>query len=249
LAQDGTLLIDGAAGNPVTIRPNQREYEVGSWDGIFADPEGKLEVYHADISHAEFNLRADTGSKITIEESALKFAEDASILFRSAGVLKVNRCTITDNEGDGIRVEGFTLIPDTVLIENSTIRFNQGNGIVIDLYDPMDEKVIKIEGNTIQANSFHGIQLKNEVYPKINQNAIFNNDIFNLNGGYDLRLEPPFGGMFATGINIDGRNNFWGAAFALRDSSQVADLMIYDSSDDVNIKSYVRYVPWLNIHP
>ena len=114
---------------------------------------------------------------------------------------------------------------------------------MIDLNDPFGNTPINIANNNITWNSFYGIQLVRAVYPTINQNSLYNNDRIqsNATNRRNLRLDPGFIGNLA---EIDATNNYW-----LTTDSLVIEQTVFDSRDDAQVNTRVRFWPWLNTAP
>jgi parallel beta-helix repeat protein len=249
----GELEAVGTQGLPVTIKPNRRNPAAGFWKGILADVEGsmtgKVSLTHTKVSYAEYNIRADTDANATLTGCSISHSQGDGIYFRSSGTLIVDDCTISQNGGNGIKVEkqSFSSLDTsiTITVTNSAIQFNGGSGVEINHQENYAaHSFIEFTGDTIAYNDFHGINILRGAYPEISDCAIMFNDIFRVNNGFNVRIDPGFVGNFPT---IDARGNFWGSSFAVADSNQIASL-IYDIKDNPALPR-VRFVPWCDVHP
>jgi hypothetical protein len=246
---EGTLKINGNPTHMVNIKPNRINPENGFWSGIRANPNSSsplVVLNYARISKGVNGVRADEISEVRTDGSIFVHSSEAGVFHRSSGDLHILRSNIIDNEGMGILIEKLTSYPDSIIIRDSNIRFNQASGIEIELPDTYGVSVVEINGDSIALNSKHGINLSGGVYPQIHNNAIFFNDVYRQNGGFNLHIE-----TFFHGINpyINAIDNYWGASYEwLADSNDVAQ-MIFDHQDNVNIPVRVWFVPWCNDHP
>ncbi|MFH1754741.1 MAG: right-handed parallel beta-helix repeat-containing protein [Candidatus Latescibacterota bacterium] len=247
----GILVTNGTSTNPVVFRPNSRAPEPGFWEGMVGSTDpgsqvepGSFQLHHTRITYAAESVLLTSGASAELEECQFYFSRDVALHHDSgSGKLIVRNCQITDNNGDGIVVSSFSTKPDSVVIVGNKISLNGGNGIVLDLLDPFGVTPIQIVNNEITRNIFYGIQLIQASYPTINQNSIHSNDRIQANGANrrNLRLEP---GFIGTLPEIDASNNYW-----LSIDSLVIDQTVFDSRDDAQINTRVRFWPWLHIWP
>lgn len=242
----GALITRGTADNLVKFLPNSRAPEAGFWEGMLGStdagsgaPPGSFNLQYTQITYASENILLTNGSSAELEHCQLYFSRDVAMHHDSgSGELVVRDCRITDNFGNGIEISSFSTYPDFVEITGNEISFNGGAGIVIDLNDPFGTTPITIANNNITWNSFYGIQLVRAVYPDINQNSLYNNDRIQSNAANrrNLRLEPGFIGNLA---EIDASLNYW-----LTTDSLVIEQTVFDSRDDAQINTRVRFWPW-----
>jgi hypothetical protein len=247
----GTLNCNGTADNLVKFLPNSRSREPGFWAGMLGStdagsgaPPGEFHLNYTRITHAAQAVLLTNGASADLQGCQLYFNRDVAMHHDSgSGELIVNNCRITDNDGDGIVISSFSTYPDFVHITGSEISFNGGVGIQIDLNDPFGDTPIDITGNEIIWNSFYGIQLMHAVYPTVNGNALHTNDRLQANAANrrNFKLETSFSGSLP---EIDATNNYW-----LTTDSLVIEQTIFDSRDDAQINTRVRFWPWLNAAP
>jgi parallel beta-helix repeat protein len=247
----GTLLTNGTADNMVKFLPNSRNPDPGFWEGMLGSkdagsgaPPGTFDLHYTRITYADENILLTNGSSADLLGCQLYFSREVAMHHDSgSGALIVRNSQITDNFGDGIVISSFSTYPDQVAITGNRISFNGGMGIVIDLIDPDGTTPINISNNEITWNSFYGIHLVRAVYPTINQNALHTNDRLQANAAdrRNLRLEPGFIGNLP---EIDATNNYW-----LTTDSLVIEQTVFDSRDDAQVNTRVRFWPWLNSAP
>ena len=251
----GTLNIPGTVSQPVNILPNNRSPNVGYWRGIWAveiegAQVGQINLSYTRISYAQDNIRADNWSNVTIDHCVLSKAEDAGIFFRSEGMLTVDGCDISHNDGDGIRIEKGSDTPYTLMVTvtNSTIGSNGGSGVEMNL-DPFvvgRYAIINFTDDVITYNSYNGVNLLDGAFPHIERCAIYLNDIYGANNGFNVRIDPAFQGAYDS---VDARGNFWGAAYA--DSamgSTEIQKFIYDRMDNAALPEVLIF-PWCDAYP
>ncbi|GEM_PF-5024717 len=251
---NGELRIEGTADSPVVITPNVPSPPSGYWFGIHADANnksGKLDLQHAHIEYAKWNIRADADSYVRLRNCKISHGLAEGVLFRSVNALIVKNSDISANRADGIKIELFTNnnLPDSIHIIDSNLRYNLGSGLVVSLQDSMGDVPFLVQGDSISYNSFHGIKLIYKTYPVINHNAIFFNDLSGVNGGQAVYLDPGFSGeRLPPNDFIDARCNYWGGAFLLADSTLISN-MILDGRDRADISAWVRFIPWIDNFP
>lgn len=243
----------GSQALPVTIAPNRRNPAPGFWKGVLADIEGnmvgKVTLNHTRISYAQYNIRADERSNVSLTGCTISHSQMDGIYFRSSGDLIVDGCSISENGQNGIKAEklsySFTDTSINISVTGSSIQFNGASGIAIDHQENYAaNSIIVFSQDTIAFNDIHGIHLLRGAYPDISNCAIFFNDLFRIYNGFNINIDPDFVGLYGA---IDARNNFWGSWFALADSNEIASL-IYDYKDN-NSLPRVYFVPWCNDHP
>ncbi|UCG52611.1 MAG: right-handed parallel beta-helix repeat-containing protein [Candidatus Latescibacterota bacterium] len=258
----GSLDVNGTSGERVVFRPNSRNPEMGSWQGITASPSGEVPVVdlrHTDILYAVDAIKANEVAIVRLDGCRIKFSQENAVLHRSTGELRVENCVITDNNRTGIRIKrgpGVD-VPETVVISGDSIAVNgdlsgatpydDDAGILIDIDDPVGTASIDISCNEISRNGTTGIQLANAVYPFIHHNAIFGNERGKSGERFNIRLTNNFGGVIPT---IDARNNYWGAPFTnpAADSTTIKR-SIRDVEDAAGITVRVLIYEWLNEWP
>ncbi len=259
----GTLVTDGTLQSPVVMRPNLREPEAGFWPGITAEPEGavipSVRLTHTDVFYATEAVKTTTEGKLFLDGCRIMFASEAAVLFQSPDTLQVENTIITNNVKSGIkilRLPGLPL-PASVVISNDSIAVNgdlsgatpyvDQAAIYIDFRDQTGSVAIDINHNDISRNGFPGIQLVNSVYPAIDSNSIYFNELGKSGSRYNIRLDDNFGGSIGS---IDARDNYWGAAFT---NPEVDSLFIKegirDFEDDPSITVRVLFYPWLHAKP
>lgn len=247
----GILNSNGTVDNLVTFLPNSRSPEPGFWEGMMGSTDpgshvtpGSFHLHYTRITYAAKNILLTNGASAELHNCQLYFSRDVALHHDSgSGELIVNNSNITDNNGNGIVISAFSTYPDSVEITGNKISFNGGVGIIIDLNDPFGNTPISITDNEITWNSFYGIQLIRAVYPTINQNSLHTNDRLQSNAAdrRNLKLEPGFIGNLP---EIDATNNYW-----LTTDSLVIEQTVFDSRDHAQINTRVRFWPWLSAAP
>jgi hypothetical protein len=86
--------------------------------------------------------------------------------------LNASDCEFTDGLGDGVALAAQ---PDSVRIDGCTISFNNGSGIRVDMDDLTKLLPVIIQYNGIEFNDTHGISLSHASFPQIHFNNFSGN--------------------------------------------------------------------------
>ncbi|NIM19328.1 MAG: hypothetical protein GTO51_03005 [Candidatus Latescibacteria bacterium] len=247
----GTMEAVGTASDLVVFKPNHREPERGFWEGFLVSSDadshatpGSVDMVYTRITHGINNIKLTSGASARLDHCQLLFSQQEGILHGSAGYLVLVGCVVNDNQGNGITVESIATKPDSVHIGNSEIKFNGQAGVKIDINDPDGTVPFSINGNDITWNNSHGIYLVHAVYPVINQNAIYANELLVADPARrrNMRLELGFIGNLP---EINAEDNYW-----LTTDSLIIDQTIFDWRDAPSqINTVVRFWKWLDTWP
>jgi len=265
LQVEGNLLCNGTSSQPIRIKPNTRTLDEGAWAGLRGTTSGSIDLTRTEIEYAKEGVLGLNATTVLLTGCKITFSEQSAVRFQSDGELRVEDCTITNNRGSGILIEGGFAgrMPSQVTIRGDSIAFNgrfadsveytEEAGIAVNIADPAGALPFVIANNEISRNDYTGIRigdpnntLNHPAYPAISGNGIFGNE-FRKSSKAQVILEVPFGTI--TDQHVDARNNFWGQAFpAPADSSQIKQGII-DRGDNVGILAFVVVYPWLNDWP
>ena len=257
----GRLIIAGTPANPVVIEPSIRMPQAGYWIGLRAlGASPQVELDYATLSHAVNGVNGIGSAQVDINQCNIMICSEAGIFHESTGGLVVENSAITNNLKGGIRVKLITSTPDFVTIRGDSIAVNgrfsdsvvyteDEAGISLDFDDAFETVPVEISGNEISRNDFPGIRLITAVFPVINNNGIFGNELRKATNKIDIQLIPPQAGQFPSG-EIDAKNNYWG--FRYDDPGDVDEIKarIIDIQDNpVDIRTRVLVTPWLHEAP
>ena len=144
--------------------------------------------------------------------------------------------------GDSIAVNG--------RFSDSVVYAEGEAGISLDFDDSFETVPVDISGNEISRNDFPGIRLITAVFPVINNNGIFGNELRKATNKIDIELIAPPVGQFPSG-EIDAKSNYWGFAYpAPSDSTLIKDRII-DFHDNPlgDVRAKVLVTDWLSTAP
>jgi hypothetical protein len=255
---EGRLTANGTTAAPVVVKPNARNPQAGFWEGFLGAGAGAavLDLQNVSVSHAQFGIRGTNRSSLYVINCEIKVCSDIAISHEAFGRLIVEDCSITDNDGGGIRVKLASRPDSSITIRRNRITFNgrfqdsqvypNGEaGITIDLSDPSGSVLIEISRNEIARNDFPGIRLGTGVYPRMTRNGIFGNEFRKSAGKINLELLAPFGG---TSPSIDASDNWWGQVYdqpldSLLIKDGIVDADHKDAPSGVDVSVWVT--PWL----
>lgn len=258
---NGTLLINGTAGQPVLLHPNIPQPIAPFWEGIIGLPNSStpvIDLAYADISYARNGIYATSPTNVFLDGCKITFSVEPAVLHESTGSLAVRDCIITNNTRDGIRVVGasggppasVSILRDSIAVNGDLtgqVQYqNNEAGIHIDIHNSLGNINVTIRDCEISRNGFPGIALLDVLDPVIDNNGIFGNMLGRGGTRFNLVVAPPFGSIYVT--HIDARNNYWGFPYPNpADSTQIHD-GIFDNKD--NSSSVPVWVtPWLSTNP
>ena len=251
----GQLTAAGTATNRVEIRANLAGSAEGYWEGILGSGSGPLvDLDYTTLTHAVNAVKAVANTIVRLNHCTIMLCSEDAILHESTGELVVENSAITNNKRSGIRVSLLTGTPDFITIRNDSIAVNglfdgtpyaEGEaGISLDFPDQGGLVTVDIFGNEISRNDFPGIHLKTGVFPVINNNGIFGNELLKATNKIQIALLEPFP---AGQINASG--NWWGQVYPNPADSTTIRNGIIDNEDNSNIGTSVWVTPWLGSAP
>lgn len=211
----GTLLVQGTAANPVTFTSNSGTSAADPWGTIkfnFADAASAIN--HARIQYARYGLFLYASSP-TVSDSLIASNSGSGIRAYYRSNANFVNDTVTDNGGHGLELHY-----SNPTVVRTTINHNGGSGISAAYYASPVVSYSRLTNNrgdgvTVQSNSY-GAQ------PRINHSNLYNN------GGYDFR--------HGNSQDIDATYNYWGTtnptliAAQIYDHSKVPELGTVDFS-------------------
>jgi hypothetical protein len=247
----GTLSAHGTAGEPIAIYHNDRSFVCGGsndgWQGIQASREagaseaGVVDLEYVDLWYPVDGIRLQDDAVATLNNCSVRCSKHAGVWMEGSGVVKVIDSKLTDGAGDGLAIAAVASVPDSVLVQGSTLSFNNGSGIRMDLNDTSKSAFIDVQYNDFQFNSTHGISLAHSVFPQIHFNNFRGNGDSSVSSLY---LQSGYPGVAQA--ELDATCNFWGSASA---QQSTIDIGIHDSLDQGTVQTRVKSCPWLNSNP
>lgn len=113
---DGTLIVSGAAGNPVTFLSNKTLPSTADWNGISVNPGGKLFLDGAELRHAVSAVTADGG---TVEASSSYLESNAVGITATQSAVTLTDSVITLTDQYAVSLSASTaMVSDSMLIQN-----------------------------------------------------------------------------------------------------------------------------------
>ncbi|WP_455223189.1 S8 family serine peptidase [Kaarinaea lacus] len=267
LIVDGSLLVEGAADNPVRITSNLPTPAISDWYGIkltessfnniiqhasftYANTALLIEsdntiVDHVKFENTSFGIHISNAS-VTVSNNLL---QDTGILmeYGASGLIENNTISLAP------RYRNWSSKGISLRNASPTIRGNRiegfGNGINMDT----DSEPL-IEGNQIESNSY-GINVYHRSHPIIRDgNKIINNTyginigvasnaVINDNSIYNNTAYNIYAGARQNDGTIDATRNWWGTADAADIATSIFDIK---NSDAYTSYALVQFVPYLD---
>lgn len=235
LIVDGTLLVQGASGNPVTITSGRPIQARGDWDGIlFRAGTGSI-VDYANINYAGTSINI-TSVAVTVRNSAIGNFSANGVYIANAGasgsLVQNNVIDNLDDTDDCVQAHasGPTISGNTLTNCANGINLTGGNNITI------------INGNTITGNNYgiyaDGSGTANPT-PTVTGNQIFGNDNYNF-----------YTTAYGTSIyKINATGNWWGSTSIPTISASIRDLTDDYSSGGLPTVDYSNFLDGPNGSP
>ena len=251
----GEFITHGTPGEPVVIRPNARDLSCGTddrgwWESIqvshAAGPPnpGSIEFHNTEVWFANYGVRLLNDASATLDGCAIKCSGAAGVYHEGAGTLIMTDTEVSNGKVDGIVIGSnvSTSVPDSVLINNCDIQFNQHNGVLLSVNDPGETAVVQMEYNYIKNNFFRGVTLARAVFPAMHFNLFSGNT--SGGGSMNIYLEDGFGAGSAV-TTLDATCNYFSVT-----TQTAIDATIRDSLDNP-VLAPVRVLtdPWLTVDP
>lgn len=146
LIVNGTLVVEGTAGQPVRLTSTTPSPPQGAWGGVRVDTAAILSVAHLDLQGSNYGLRVDqAGAGSVVSDSA--FERNVSALRVGGGPLSVHHNRVEHNT-TGLELAAAT----NVTIQDNALAHNDV-GIVNSLISTPAPGLLT--GNTIAANSLY----------------------------------------------------------------------------------------------
>ena len=250
----GRLETFGTAAEPVVFRPNLRNLKCGDergwWDGILvfrasgAAKAGELVLNHTEIWYAMRGVHMINDATASVRGCAIRCSGEYGVLHLGTGALVLTDTEVSNGKVDGVTVGGnvSTALPDSVRMEHCEVRFNERNGVTINIDDQNEIVPILMEYNQIENNLLHGLVLARASFPIVHFNSFVANGVGS--GLSNIYLEDEYPNnvpvnMFSATCNY----------FALTTQAAI-DATIRDSLDNPGVV-FTRVVtnPWLAANP
>ena len=199
LSIEGTMIVEGTAGERVTFRPNSCPGQQGRWQGIsFAGDQARGTLSHVYMARAETAIRVENGASVDCTGLYLEHCGGDAIAVIDSGTVSIDASRIWNN-AHGIKVEnGIMHITGSSVRENGTYGFF----LVSNSYGGPFEALIT--ACVVAANDGDGFILSQYANPVINGNSIFFNQT-QAGTGFAIRLQ-----AYSGDRAIDATGNYWG---------------------------------------
>lgn len=229
---EGTLVVEGTAEDPVSIKPNVCPGESGLWEGIrFAGESAAGTMSHFNISSAVRAIVIEGGASVTMDTCSVTDCVGRGVAVSDSGHVYLNGCKIWEN-GGGVLIED-----SFASITGSSVRYNTVYGIFCSAGEDAYFDVT-VTGGEIANNIGDGFLLSGYSDPLINGNAIFLNEP-GAGTGYNIKLY-----NYVAAITIDATGNYWGYTTEMDIAAS-----IYDGMDSPQINTVVDFSGWLPSAP
>jgi len=154
----GTLIVEGALGNEVTLTSDAVTKAAGDWQGIVVEDGGDLIMRYTTLEYAVTGVRYEhttaTARTVTIEDSTLSNVSDNAVYVNSATgaqtTLSLLRNTISNATNRGIYINSTTAATlVSGVIADNTISVTGLNSLYLNTSSA--QHVITVSGNTLSA--------------------------------------------------------------------------------------------------
>ncbi len=249
----GRLETLGTSAEPVVFRPNLRDLKCGDergwWNGIEvyrSSPSfpGEAVLDHTEIWYAMRGVYLRDDANATVRGCAIRCSGEYGVLHLGTGALVLTDTEISNGKLDGVTIGGnvSTALPDSVRMERCEVRFNERNGVTINIDDQNQIVPILMEYNQIENNLLHGLVLARASFPIVHFNSFVANGVGS--GLSNIYLEDEYPNNVPVNT-FSATCNY----FALTTQAAI-DATIRDSLDNPGVV-FVRVVtnPWLTANP
>jgi len=149
---------------------------VGVWAGIRGSgATAVIDLEYVEVWYAQYGIRVKDESVANLQNVKVRCSGVAGLLMEGSRYTRAIDSQFTDSAGDGIDIVTLVTLPDSVRIERCTLSFNNGTGIRMDINDAAKTTPVIVSYNDIEFNETHGISLAHAVFPQMRLNNFSGN--------------------------------------------------------------------------
>lgn len=232
----GNLVAVGTPASRITITGSGCSHKSGEWAGIYL--EGNLcaaTLRNADILWGKDGVTVEAGARALLDSCGIFNHSDVGVSVLDGSTASIEGSKLWENGG------GLDVRNSEATVSNSSIRYNLGTGVELDVSVDASARQAEITNSVIANSGANGIMIAERAKPEIHNCSIFSNGE-TYAGSYAIRLI-----SYSAVDTIHAEGNFWGVG---NTTDAAIRALIYDREDDeIANKAYVGFSPWLPAAP